>query len=333
MQQSSANAERVKDEVAHAIAEKMVEKLAARGGAVEEKRFAVSFLRFGAAPRKAALELLAAEGRVRRIRHASSGKNLVVLAGTDRQKARDELSYVLKLESELEKERRREMKPTIEEFGVGQSFFTWAEEARAGRVRIEELPFRASAEDLGIETKAERERRERNVARMRRDAIDRRRRGEPLVVKEAQELDRERAATRSEKPVHWTQTPELRTRLEAQSKSGRAAFNTARAAYVNSLPSLAHKLLHLLRRDGAALEEAFVDLARSEQPEHPMPLLVLKAAATELAEAGKVKKVRHRRSGKVYLKATSPLDERAHRRDLSRIVNSAEAAIPAFATA
>lgn len=165
MQQSSANAERVKDEVAHAIAEKMVEKLAARGGAVEEKRFAVSFLRFGAAPRKAALELLAAEGRVRRIRHASSGKNLVVLAGTDRQKARDELSYVLKLESEIEKERRREMKPTIEEFGVGQSFFTWAEEARAGRVRIEELPFRASAEDLGIETKAERERRERNVAR------------------------------------------------------------------------------------------------------------------------------------------------------------------------
>ncbi|QIN81140.1 hypothetical protein GBA65_22160 (plasmid) [Rubrobacter marinus] len=332
MQQSSGRAERIKDEVARAIAEKMVEKLAERGGVIEEKRFAVSFLRFGADPRRAALKLLAADGRVRKIRHASSGKNLVVLAGTDRQKARDELSYVLALETALEKERRREMKPTVEEFGVGQSFFHWAEEARAGRVRIEDLPFRASAEDLGIETKAERERRERNVARMRRDAIARRGRGEPLVVKGAQELDRERSA-RSEKTAHWTRYPELRARLEAQSKSGRAAFNTARAAYVNSLPSLAHKLLHLLRRDGAAPEEAFVDLARSESPEHPMPLLVLKAAASELAEAGKVKKARHRRSGKVYLKATSPLDGRAHRRDLSRIVNSAEAAIPAFATA
>ncbi|MDP9479985.1 MAG: hypothetical protein M3R38_30700, partial [Actinomycetota bacterium] len=218
MQQSSANAERVKDEVAKAIAEKMVEKLAARGGAVEEKRFAVSFLRFGPAPRRAALKLLAAEGRVRKMRHASSGKNLVVLAGTEKQQAKDELSYVLKLEEALEKEHRREMKPTVEEFGVGQSFFTWAEEARAGRVRIEDLPFRASAEDLGIETKAERERRERNVARMRRDAIDRRRRGEPLVVEDAAELDRERAA-RSSTTVHWTQNPELRARLEAQSKS------------------------------------------------------------------------------------------------------------------
>ncbi len=332
MQQSSANAERVKHEVARAIAQKMVEKLAEKGGAVEEKRFAVSFLRFGSAPRRAALEFLAAEGRVRKIRHASSGKNLVVLAGTEKQRAKDALSYVLTLEAALEAERRREMKPTIEEFGAGQSYWTWAEEARAGRVRIDELPFRASAEDLGIETKAERERRERNVARMRRDAIDRRRRGEALVVEDAAELDRERAA-RSSTTVHWTQNPELRARLEAQSKSGRAAFNTARASYVNSLPSLAHKLLHLLRRDGAAPEEAFVDLARAEQPEHPMPLLILRAAAGSLAEAGKVKKVRHRASGKVYLKATTPLDERAHRRDLSRIVESAEAAIPAFATA
>ena len=102
---------------------------------------------------------------------------------------------------------------------------------------------------------------------------------------------------------------------------------------MNSLPSLAHKLLHLRRRDGAALEEAFVDLARGEQPEHPMPLLILNAAAGELAEAGKVKKARNRRSGKVYLRATAPLDEKAHRRDLSRIVNSAEAGIPAFAAA
>ena len=332
MQQSSANIERVKDEVARAIAEKMVEKLAGRGGAVEEKRFAVSFLRFGAAPRRAALEVLAAEGRVRKLRHARSGKTLVVLAGTEKQRAKDELSYVLSLEAALEKEHRREMKPTIEEFGACQSYWTWAEEARAGSVKIEDLPFRASAEDLGIETKAERERRERNVARMRQDAITRRRRGEPLVVKEARELDREREAA-SGKPVHWTQNPQLRARLQAQSESGRAAFNTARAAYVNSLPSLAHKLLHLLRRDGVAPEEAFVDLARGEQPEHPMPLLILKAAAGELAEAGKVKKARNRRSGKVYLRATAPLDEKAHRRDLSRIVNSAEAGIPAFAAA
>jgi hypothetical protein len=48
--------------------------------------------------------------------------------------------------------------------------------------------------------------------------------------------------------------------------------------------------------------------------------VVLVAALRELADAGKVRRLRSRESGEVFLAATEPLNERSFRRDLNRLI-------------
>jgi hypothetical protein len=111
--------------------------------------------------------------------------------------------------------------------------------------------------------------------------------------------------------------------------SGRAAYDTARAVYLQGLPTLAHGLLHLLRREvGAVREEEFVrrhaKLAGARAPE---PEATVRSALRELADAGKVRRLRNRATGEVFLAATEPLEEETFRRDLNRLIRQASRGI------
>ena len=59
--------------------------------------------------------------------------------------------------------------------------------------------------------------------------------------------------------MHGLQSSRLRPH-DAQVHTGRAAYNTTRALYVSSLPTLAHRVLHLLRRDGRQTQDRFVEV-------------------------------------------------------------------------
>jgi hypothetical protein len=167
------------------------------------------------------------------------------------------------------------------------------------------------------ETRAERRRIEANRRRLRAEFVARRRRGEELVVRPAREIDPGRA-----REARWTDEPKLKSRTERARRSGRAAYDTARAVYLQGLPTLAHRLLHLLRReDGPVPEEGFVSGhaklagARACEPE-----AVLKTALRELADAGKVRRLRSRATGEVFVAATEPLDEGGFRRSLNGLI-------------
>lgn len=193
-------------------------------------------------------------------------------------------------------------------------------EAAAGR-------FRASRDGGSLavaETKAERRRIEANRKRLRAEFVARRRRGEELVVRPAREID---AAREEEREAHWTEDAELRRRTERARKSGRASYDTARAVYLRQLPSLAHRLLHLLRREGGAIREReFVSRhaklagARAAEPE-----TALLAALRELTDAGKARRLRSRKIGEVFVAATETLDEARFRRGLNGLIRD-----PAF---
>ena len=168
-------------------------------------------------------------------------------------------------------------------------------------------------------TKAERRRIEANRKRIRAECVARRRRGEELTVRPAREID---AGRRETHETHWTEDPELGRRTERARRSGRASYDTARAVYLQRLPTPAHRLLHLLRREGcAAREEEFLSrhtrLAGSRAVD---PEASLKAALSELAEAGKVRRLRSRRTGEVFLAATEGLDEMSFRRSLNGLI-------------
>jgi hypothetical protein len=88
---------------------------------------------------------------------------------------------------------------------------------------------------------------------------------------------------RRERESRDTVSPQIRRRIERQ-----AAWRTAKAHYVASLPTLSHKILHLLKRDGARTEASFVALAE----EYPLPEKAVKEALAELGEAAKIRRVR-----------------------------------------
>ena len=87
-------------------------------------------------------------------------------------------------------------------------------------------------------------------------------------------------------------------------------------------------MLHLLRRDGRQTQDRFVALARAENPENDSPEELLEETIRDLGEAGKVRRMRSRRTGRIYLEAMEELDVPAYERDLDRIVHSGEYHIP-----
>jgi hypothetical protein len=168
-------------------------------------------------------------------------------------------------------------------------------------------------------TKAERRRIEANRERLRAGFVARRRKGEELVVRPAREID---AGWEEGRRAHWTEDAELRRRTERACRSGRAAYDTARAVYLGRLPTLAHRLLHLLRREGGAVREReFVSRhAKLAGAGAPAPEAVLKKALRELAGAGKVRRLLSRKTGEVFVAAAEPLDEEGLRRSLNGLI-------------
>jgi hypothetical protein len=169
------------------------------------------------------------------------------------------------------------------------------------------------------DTKAERRRIVANRRRLRAGFVSRRRRGEDLVVRPAREID---AAREEERETHWTEDVELGRRTERARKSGRSSYDTARAVYLQQLPTLTHRLLHLLRREGGAIRElefvarhAKLAGERAAEPE-----AALLAALHKLADAGKARRLRSRKTGEVFVAATEPLDERGFRRSLNGLI-------------
>jgi hypothetical protein len=125
--------------------------------------------------------------------------------------------------------------------------------------------------------------------------------------------------------THWTEDERLGRHVERRRESGRTAYDTARALYLRRLPTLARKLLHLLRREGGAVHErGFVSRhARLAGPRTPEPETVLMATLLELADAGKVRRLRSRKTGEVFLAAAEPLDEGDFRRSLNGLIRDA----------
>ena len=184
--------------------------------------------------------------------------------------------------------------------------------------------FRASRDgSLAVaETKAERRRIEANRERLRAEFVSRRRHGEELAVRPAREIDASRDVARKS---HWTEDAELARRTERARKSGRASYDTARAVYVQQLPTLAHRLLHLLRREGGAIREREFVSRRTRLVDARMaePEAILVAALRKLADAGKVRRLRSRKTGEVFLAAIEPLDGGGFRRNLNRLTRDA----------
>ncbi len=100
----------------------------------------------------------------------------------------------------------------------------------------------------------------------------------------------------------------IRRDIEEQLGNGEAAWNTAKAQYVASLPTLAHKILHLLRRDGVRTEASLLPLAKAE--EQPVPEALLKRTLQELGEAGKIRKRRERSTGRIVFDAFGKMADR-----------------------
>jgi len=322
-----------KEESPEELTAEILRRLELRGGAVEERTLEVSL--WGRSPRLrcATLALLAGRGRVRKVRCRSSGTTLVVLAGAPQGSVARELRRVADLNAALDEERRESMKPhasevervggrPVAEWLVGFRRAVWGRGLKPGQVRElirRELPFRVGlhevlSEDEEIEEwqRSRARRREENARIVRRDLA-------AGFVAGAYSVPPE---------PHWTEDPGLRRRMEAQLRTGRAARNTARAIYVSSLPTLAHKVLHLLRRDGRRLQERFVTLVRAQHPANGRPEELLEEAVRELGEAGKVRRLKHRETGRIYLEATEGLDVPLYERDLGRIVRSEEHRIP-----
>ena len=187
---------------------------------------------------------------------------------------------------------------------------------------------RALAAQRPWDSKAERERLARAGQRLRQEILAARkaRGGEPLTIPSARELDAARELSREGATSRWTDDATLRSSIERRQKSGRAAYDTARAVYLRHCPELEHKLLHLLRRDGAAPERELLsrrqDLA-SFASEATDPEAALRSALRSLAEAGKVRRMRSSKTGEIFLAATELLDETGYRRSLNGLIRDA----------
>lgn len=311
----------------------ILRRLELRGGAVEERTLEVSLRARPPRFRRAALALLAGRAEVRKVRCRSSGTTLVVLTGAPRSSVDRELRRVADLKAALEEEHRESMKPHISEVEQigGKPVAEWlvgfrrtvgGRKLKPGQVRElirSEFSFKVGLHDaLGEDGELEEwqrsraRRREENARIIRTDLA-------AGIVPGAYGVPPE---------PHWTEDPGLRRHIEAQLRTGRAARNTACAIYVSSLPTLAHKVLHLLRRDGRRPQERFVALAYAQDPANGRPEEHLEEAIRELGEAGKVRRMRSRETGRIYLEATKGLDVSSYERDLGRIVRSERHRIP-----
>lgn len=114
--------------------------------------------------------------------------------------------------------------------------------------------------------------------------------------------------------------PKLRRSIEQRTKSDRAAYDTARAVYLQRCPELEHKLLHLLQRGGVQAEAGFLSRHTDLAAEATNPEGVLRAALRSLAEGGKVRRVRSSKTGEVFLIAIESLDETSYRRSLNGLI-------------
>ncbi len=181
------------------------------------------------------------------------------------------------------------------------------------------MVWRALAAERPWGSKAERGRMEKAGARLRREIVAGRkaRGGGPAEVTPAAELDAELLA---DEAASFTSDPELRRSVDRRRRSGQAAYDTARAVYLQRCPELAHKLLHLLRRDGAQPEREFVSHRRDLAAHADSPEVAVRAALRTLAQAGKVRRIRSQKTGEVFLAATEPFDETGYRRSLNGLI-------------
>ncbi len=181
-----------------------------------------------------------------------------------------------------------------------------------------EMVRRALAAQRPWDSKAERGRMQATGRRLRSEiAVARKaRRGDPVSVTPAAALDGER----QERLAPDAEDPQLRRSVERRLKSGRAAYDTARAVYLQRCPELTHKLLHLLRRDGAQPEREFVSRRRDLAAHADSPETAVRAALRTLARAGKVRRIRSQKTGEVFLAATEPLDGTGYRRSLNGLI-------------
>jgi hypothetical protein len=321
------------EEYREELAVEILHRLERRGGAVEERTLKVSLWSRSPRLRQKVLELLAGRREIRKVRCRTSGTTLVVLANAPRDSMERELRRVANLKAALVEECRESMKPhasEVERVG-GMPVAEWLLEFRrtfpgdrlkSGQVRElirRKLPFRVGLNDaLGEDSEIEEwrrshaRRREVNARIVRRDLV-------AGIIP---------GANRASPALHWTEDPGLRRRVEAQIHSGRAAYNTARALYVSTLPTLTHRVLHLLRRDGRQAQERFITLACAEDPENDFPEKLLEETVRDLGEAGKVRRMRSRKTGRIYLEAMEGLDVPAYEREIGRIIHSGEHHIP-----
>lgn len=182
--------------------------------------------------------------------------------------------------------RTEALKPTAEEYSGGDASFTtyrlYLELLAEGTMKAHELPFRVATEREECP----------KVARPRRWEP---RKGGPAKQAEAQ-------------TTQDTISHSMRRDIEERRTNGDAAWSTAKAQYVANLPTLAHKILHLLRRDGFKTEASLLPLAKAE--DQPVPEALLKRTLQELGEAGKIRKMRERSTGRIVLDAFGKMPER-----------------------
>jgi len=177
---------------------------------------------------------------------------------------------------------------------------------------------RALASERPWDTRAERGRMVKEGTRLRQEIVAARKAwgGKKVPAVPAAELD----ADRLRRLAPPAEDPGLRASVERRRESGRAAYDTARAVYLQRCPDLEHKLLHLLRRDGAQPETDFVSRHLKLAECSADPEAAVGAALRSLAEGGKVRRVRSRKSGEVFVAATESLDETGYRRALNGLI-------------
>jgi hypothetical protein len=187
-----------------------------------------------------------------------------------------------------------------------------------GRYFSRKMIQRSLAAEKPWDSKAERGRMRVAGRRMRQEilAFRKARAEDPLEVKAARELD----AKRHDRLALPVENPKLRRSMEQRRRSGRAAYDTARAVYLQCCPKLEHKLLHLLRRDGVKAEAGFLSRHVNLAAEDTNPEGALRAALRTLAESGKVRRIRSSKTGEIFLIAAEPLDETGYRRSLNRLI-------------
>lgn len=265
--------------VVEELASRIARYLEGEKGAVEESALVGKFRGFGRI-RTLALRWLAERGHVRRTRNAG-GTTVIAYTVTPEPVVWATAGLHEVREAALEAERREALKPTAEEYGTDtESYRFYAERLAAGTMTAEDLPFKVAAQRDEC-PKVKRQRRWQGGATR-------------TFAPRAQNADPIPASARRE--------------MAEQLRSGDAAWNTAKAQHVANLPTLSHKILHLLARDGARTEASFVALAEGE--ERPVPEKAVRQAVHELGQAGKIRKGRSRKTGRVFLAPLERMTER-----------------------